>query len=192
MYVTEHVAVAVLPDSVQLAAGVNVLVATVLVKLTLPVGLMNAPGEVSVTVAVQLVPWLTATVEGEHATLRVTVLLVTVTLAVLGPLPEWAVSPPYVPLIVWVPVPMTVGVYVTEHLPALRVHVVLLKVPVPLLVKVTVPVGVIGVPAALVSATVAVHDVTLFTTIVAGAQAIVVLDVLRFTVMFDAALVLLA
>ena len=100
MYVTEHVAVAVLPDNVQLAAGVNVLVATLLVKLTLPVGLMNAPGEVSVTVAVQLVPWLTATVEGEHATLRVTVLLVTVTLAVLGPLPEWAVSPPYVPLIV--------------------------------------------------------------------------------------------
>src|SRR2546427_13143586 len=87
---------------------------------------------------------------------------------------------------------MTVGVYVTEHLPALRVHVVLLKVPVPLLVKVTVPVGVIGVPAALVSATVAVHDVTLFTTIVAGAQAIIVLDVLRLTGMFDSALVLAA
>ena len=71
-------------------------------------------------------------------------------------------------------------------------HVPVLNVPVPLLVKLTVPVGVIGVPAALVSATVAVHDVTLFTTIVAGAQAIVVLDVLRLTVMFDTALVLAA
>ena len=77
-----------LPDNVQLAAGVNVLVATLLVKLTVPVGLMNAPGEVSVTVAVQLVPWLTATVEGEQLTESVTVRLVTVTAAVLGPLPE--------------------------------------------------------------------------------------------------------
>jgi len=56
VYVTEHVAVAVLPDSVQLAAGVNVLVATLLVKLTLPVGVRKVPGEVSVAVAVQLVP----------------------------------------------------------------------------------------------------------------------------------------
>jgi hypothetical protein len=39
------------------------------VKLTLPVGVITVPGEVSVTVAVQLVPWLTTTVEGEHATL---------------------------------------------------------------------------------------------------------------------------
>ena len=94
MYVTEHVAVAVLPDSVQLAAGVNVLVATLLVKLTLPVGVRKVPGEVSVAVAVQLVPWLTATVEGEQLKESVTVRLVTVTDAVLGPLPLWAGSPP--------------------------------------------------------------------------------------------------
>jgi len=39
--VTEHVAVAVAPVSVQLAVGVNVLVATLLVNETVPVGLMN-------------------------------------------------------------------------------------------------------------------------------------------------------
>jgi len=82
VYVTEHVAVAVAPDNVQLAAGVNVLVATLLVNETVPVGLMNVPGELSVTVAVQLVPWLIATVLGEQATVKVTVLLFTVTVAV--------------------------------------------------------------------------------------------------------------
>ena len=88
---------------------------------------------------------------------------------------------------------MTVGVYVTVHLPALNVQEAAgLNVPVPLLMKLTVPVGVIGVPAADVSVTVAWHAVELFTTIVAGAQTIVVLDVLRVTVMFEAALVLLA
>ena len=68
--------------SVQLAAGVNVLVATLLVNETVPVGLMNAPGELSVTVAVQLVPWLIATVLGEHATVNVTFRLVTLSDAV--------------------------------------------------------------------------------------------------------------
>jgi len=43
---------------------------------------MNAPGELSVTVAVQLVPWLIATELGEHATANVTLLLFTVTVAV--------------------------------------------------------------------------------------------------------------
>ena len=68
--------------SVQLAAGVNVLVATLLVNETVPVGLMNVPGELSVTVAVQLVPWLIATVLGEHATVNVTFRLVTLSDAV--------------------------------------------------------------------------------------------------------------
>src|SRR3989442_12329123 len=81
---------------------------------------------------------------------------------------------------------MTVGVYVTEHLPALKVQEAAgLNVPVPLLVKVTVPVGVIGVPAADMSVTVAWHAVELFTTIVAGGQTIVVLDVFRFFLMFE-------
>jgi len=95
--------------SVQLAAGVNVLVATLLVNETVPVGLMNAPGELSVTVAVQLVPWLIATVLGEHATVNVTFRLVTLSDAV-PELPVWTASGLYVAVIVWVPVPMTVGV----------------------------------------------------------------------------------
>jgi hypothetical protein len=53
---------------VQLAAGVNVPVEFD-VKLTEPVGVMTAPAaEVSVTVAVQLMPWLTTTEAGVQAT----------------------------------------------------------------------------------------------------------------------------
>jgi hypothetical protein len=53
---------------VQLAAGVNVPVEFD-AKLTEPVGVMTAPAvEVSVTVAVQLVPWLTTTEAGVQAT----------------------------------------------------------------------------------------------------------------------------
>jgi Na+/H+ antiporter NhaA len=51
------------------AAGVNVPV-ELLANVTVPVGVMTAPAvEVSVTVAVQLVPWLTTTVAGVHDTL---------------------------------------------------------------------------------------------------------------------------
>jgi len=71
---------------------------------------------------------------------------------------------------------------VTEHLPALKVQGEVANVPVPLVVQLTVPVGVIGVPAAEVSTTVAVHVVTLLTTIEAGAQTTVVLVVLGFTI----------
>ncbi len=69
--------------------------------------------------------------------------------------------------------PITVGVYVTEQVPPLRVHGEVVNVPVPLDEKLTVPVGVLAVPRA-VSATVTVHVVTLFTTIDAGAQVMVV------------------
>jgi hypothetical protein len=63
VYVTEQVATPVVAEAtrVQLAAGVNVPVELV-VKLTLPVGVMTAPVvEVSVTVAVQFVDWVTVT-----------------------------------------------------------------------------------------------------------------------------------
>jgi hypothetical protein len=73
---------------VQLAAGVKVPVELV-VKLTLPVGVITVPTEVSVTVAVQLVPWFTTTVEGEHATLIEVVRGLTVTVkAAAVELPE--------------------------------------------------------------------------------------------------------
>ena len=61
-------------------------------------------------------------------------------------------------------------------------QVVALKVPVPLLVQETVPVGVIAVPAA-VSATVAVQVLGWFTITVGGEQFMVVVVVRRFTVM---------
>ena len=65
----------------------------------------------------------------------------------------------------------------TLQVPAARVHVALLKVPVLFVVKVTVPVGVIA-PVPLESATVAVHvDATLSRTL-AGEHATVVVVVL--------------
>ena len=80
-------------------------------------------------------------------------------------------------MIVWMPVPNAVGVYVTEQLAAAplpeRVQLVGLKVPVPLLVKLTVPVGVVG--EAVVSVTVAVQVVGLPTETVYGVQLTLVL-----------------
>lgn len=66
---------------------VKVLVATLLVKVTVPVGVIGVPGDVSVTVTVQVVAWLIATVVGEHETEVVVTRLVTVTV-VLPLLPE--------------------------------------------------------------------------------------------------------
>jgi hypothetical protein len=75
-------------------------------------------------------------------------------------------------------------VYVTEHVadapvPA-NVHGFVVKVPVPLEVKLTVPAGVLAVPAA-VSVTVAVH-VPAWPTLNVVGQASVVVVVLRLTV----------
>ena len=57
MILAEHVADAPVPDSVHVAVGVNV---------TVPVGVVAPVVDVSVTVAVQDVAWLTTTVVGEH------------------------------------------------------------------------------------------------------------------------------
>ncbi len=81
------------------------------------------------------------------------------------------------PVIVWVPVPTTVGVYVTWHVavaaivPAARVQLVpgKLKVPVPLLVKLTEPPGVVA-PDVEISVTVPVQVVTVPTTTDPGEQ----------------------
>ena len=54
------------PESVQLVE-LNV-PAPLLVKVTVPVGVMGVPAEVSVTVAVQVVAWLIATLLGEQLT----------------------------------------------------------------------------------------------------------------------------
>jgi hypothetical protein len=63
---------------------------------------------VSVTVAVQVVAWLTTTEPGEHVTVVEVVRLVTPRL-VLPELVKWVAEPPYDPLIVCVPLP-AVGV----------------------------------------------------------------------------------
>ena len=63
---------------VQLAAGVKVPV-ELLANVTVPVGVITVPAEVSVTVAVQLVPWLTTTEAGVQATVVEVVLGLTVT-----------------------------------------------------------------------------------------------------------------
>jgi len=81
---TEHVADAPVPANVQVPPGV---------KVTVPVGVMAVPVEVSVTVAVQLVAWPMNTVDGVHATVVVVVRTVTVTL-VEPLLPAWFASPP--------------------------------------------------------------------------------------------------
>ena len=57
MILAEHVADAPVPDNVHVAVGVNV---------TVPVGVVAPVVDVSVTVAVQDVAWLTTTVVGEH------------------------------------------------------------------------------------------------------------------------------
>src|SRR6266516_3906132 len=81
---------------------------------------------------------------------------------------------------VCVPLP-AVGVYVTEQLPEASVQVVLLKVPVPLEPKVTVPVGVLVEPP-LVSATVAVQVLLSSMATEAGRQFTVVVVVRSVTV----------
>ena len=85
--------------------------------------------------------------------------------------------------------PVAVAVKVTEQLPETRVHVVELNEPAgPVSVKVTVPVGVVMVPAE-VSVTVAVHDEAWLTT--TGLVQTTAVEVVRgFTVTLAAALVL--
>jgi Na+/H+ antiporter NhaA len=78
---------------VQLAAGVKVPVEFD-VKLTVPVGVITVPTEVSVTVVVQLVPWFTTTEPGVHDTVVEVVRGLTVTTkAAAVELPEWVESP---------------------------------------------------------------------------------------------------
>jgi hypothetical protein len=67
---TEHVADVPVPASVQVPPGVNV---------TVPVGVLDVPTDVSVTVAVHDVAWFTTTVDGVHATVVEVARLLTVT-----------------------------------------------------------------------------------------------------------------
>ena len=81
---TEQVAVVPVPASVHVPPGV---------KVTVPVGVLVVPTDVSVTVAVHEVACPTNTVVGVHTTVVVVVRLLTVTLA-LPVLVAWVASPP--------------------------------------------------------------------------------------------------
>ena len=86
-------------------------------------------------------------------------------------------------MIVSVPAAVPVGVYITKHdavpvvVPAANVQGEVASVPVPLVLKSTVPVGVIAVPTSL-SVTVTVHFVAVLTVTDDGLQVIVVVVVL--------------
>ena len=80
------------PESVQLE--LLKVPAPLLLKLTVPVGVLLVPVSVSLTVAVQVVAWPTTTDAGLQPTL-VLVDRFAVTITPVEPeLPEWMVSPP--------------------------------------------------------------------------------------------------
>ena len=83
-------AVAPEPESVQLLE--LKVPAPLLVKLTLPVGVLALPASLSVTVAVQVLALLTDTLAGKQLTEVVVVRWVAVTVVV--PLLAWCVSSP--------------------------------------------------------------------------------------------------
>ena len=79
------------PESVQLE--LLKVPAPLLLKLTVPVGVLLVPTSVSLTVAVQVVGWPTTTDAGLQPTLVLVERLLTVTV-VVPELPVWVVSPP--------------------------------------------------------------------------------------------------
>lgn len=157
----------------------------VLVKATVPAGVLAPAPLVSATVAVHVEGWLIATVAGEHVMLVEVVLSRPFTVPLLAPLLELPACTEslavYVPLIV--AVPAALGVNVTEQLPAtFNVQLGALKVPArPEAVKATEPAGV-DAPAPLVSATVAVQVEGWLIGTEAGLQTTVVDVVLAVTV----------
>ncbi len=144
-----------LPDTRAHVVELNEPAGPVSVKVTVPVGVVTVPGDVSVTVAVhdEACPTTTGLVQ---VTAVDVARRLTVTLAAALVLTACVESPPYAPVINAVPV--AVAVKVTEQLPDTRAQVVELNEPAgPVSVNVTVPVGVVTVPGE-VSVTVAVQD----------------------------------
>src|SRR5438094_10242613 len=131
-----------LPEARVQLLELNAPAGPVSLNVTLPVGVIIVPGEVSDTVAVQDEAWLTAT--GLEQTRAVEVVRgFTVILAAVLVLPPWDESPPYVP--VTNAFPMAVEGNVTEQLPEDKEQEVELNEPaVPVSANVTVPEGMIG------------------------------------------------
>jgi hypothetical protein len=125
----EQVAIPVPPATRVQGLPVNEPAGPVLVKLTVPVGVVGL-AFVSVTVAVQEEAWLTTT-GVEQATVVVVVrncTVVTVTAKAGLVLPEWVESPLYAPVMLAVPV--VEAEKVTEHVLDARVHGLPTNVPV--------------------------------------------------------------
>ncbi len=154
-----------LPETNAQVVELNEPAGPVSVNVTVPVGVMIVPGEVSLTVAVHEEAWPTTTGVVQTTAVEV-VRRLTVTLAAALVLVLWVGSPLYWPVMRAVPV--AVAVNVAEQLavpvtPATRLHGLPVNEPVgPVSENVTVPVGVVGL--ALVSVTVAVQDEAWFTT----------------------------
>jgi len=163
-----------LPEARVQLLELNAPAGPVSLNVTLPVGVIIVPGEVSDTVAVQDEAWFTTT--GLEQTRAVEVVRgFTVILAAVLTLPPWDESPPYVPVTSTFPV--AVGVNVTEQLPDDRVQVFELNEPAgPVLANVTVPVGVVG-EIVDVSLTVAVQVEAWFAINVEGEQPTTVAEV---------------
>jgi hypothetical protein len=149
-------------------------------KVTVPCGHDFGPESVSETVAVQLVESSIGTDAGVQLTTVAVERLVTVS-ANVPLLDAWSAleASSYVPVIVCVPVPTAVGVYVAEHelvkvpgLPSeasVQVSPGTENAPAPELEKVAVPVGSDFVPEP-VSVTVAVHTESWPTATLPGTQ----------------------
>jgi len=159
-------------DRVQLLE-LNAPTGPVSLNVTLPVGVIIVPGEVSDTVAVQDEAWFATT--GLEQTRAVEVVRgFTVILAAALVLPPWDESPPYVP--VTNAFPVAAGVNTTEQLPDDRIQVIELNEPAgPVSANVTVPVGMVG-PVD-VSVTVAVQVEAWLTITEEGEQLTTVADV---------------
>jgi hypothetical protein len=84
VYVTLHVADAVVPESVQVPVNVPVWLVE---NVTVPLGEMNVPGEVSATVILHVDPTLMSTGEVQLTVVVVTRLFTVIVLDVVGPLP---------------------------------------------------------------------------------------------------------
>ena len=116
-----HVAVAVVPDKVHV---VNEPVTPVCVRTTVPVGARKVPGEVSVTVTLQVEPWLTATGVMQETFVVVARLFTTIlTVPLLNACP---VSPGYEAVTEEVPdvVAVNVELHVADAVVPARVHAV--------------------------------------------------------------------
>ena len=121
MKVEVHVAVAVVPDKVHV---VNEPVTPVCVRTTVPVGARKVPGEVSVTVTLQVEPWLTATGVMQETFVVVARLFTTIlTVPLLNACP---VSPGYEAVTEEVPdvVAVNVELHVADAVVPARVHAV--------------------------------------------------------------------